>query len=60
MRTNAELAAAKATQALLQRAAKIGFRLPTAGELEYRYEEQLKEAERATLPMGQPKFQVVK
>ena len=45
---------------LQRRAEKIGFRAQIPGEPDYRYEEALKEAERALQPRAEPKFAVVR
>jgi hypothetical protein len=60
MRSPAEKAADRAREALLLRAAKAGFRAQIPGEPDYRYEEALKEAERALQPRAQPKVWAVK
>lgn len=60
MRTPAELAADRASEALQARAARIGFRASLPGEPSFRYEEALKEAERALQPRAEPKFQVIR
>ncbi len=60
MRSEAEKAADRAKQALMLRAAKAGFRPQISGEPDYRYEEALKEAERALQPRAEPKFAVVR
>jgi len=60
MRSPAEKAADRAREALLLRAAKAGFRAQIPGEPDYRYEEALKEAERALQPRAEPKVWAVK
>ncbi len=61
MRTPAQIAAERAREALLQRAARVSFRPPNPGEPDFRYEQALKEAERAAEPRGEPKrFGVVR
>jgi hypothetical protein len=60
MRTAAQVAEDRAKQALLHRAASVGFRQPIPGEPPYRYEEALKEAERALQPRAEPKLWAAK
>ncbi len=61
MRTPAEKAAETAKAAVVQRAAHVGFRAQKEGEPDYRYEQELREAERASMPRGEPKrFGVVR
>jgi hypothetical protein len=60
MRTAAQVAEDRAKQALLHRAEAVGFRQPIPGEPPFRYEEALKEAERALQPRGDPKLWAVK
>jgi hypothetical protein len=44
----------------LHRAASVGFRQPIPGEPPFRYEQALKEVERANEPRGEPKVWAVK
>ncbi len=55
MRSAAEIAADRAREALVQRAARISFRPPNPGEPDFRYEQALSEAERQAAPRGEPK-----
>jgi hypothetical protein len=59
MRSPVEVAADRAKQALVLRAAKVGFRAQLPGEPDFRYEDAIKEAERGT-QVGTPKFAVVR
>lgn len=60
LRTPSEIATERAKASLVQRAAKAGFRQPSPGEPDFRYEQALKEEERRQEPRPEPKFQVVR